>query len=129
MHPTHPSHPRTYSRGRRMRLGALAGAALALLAIASTALAADQTFTIDMKDYSYTPDQMTWHVGDTVTITLTNTSTAKTHEIMFGNGDLNYETDAFGQKHPHGWQTKLFDGPDQVHFVDHSMKGAIEIVD
>ena len=99
------------------RLAALAAAALTLLAIVPAAFAANESYDIAMKDYSYTPDHMTWHVGDTVTITLTNNATDKTHEIMFGKGDLNYETDSFGQKHPHGWTTKLFDSPDQLHFM------------
>ncbi len=91
--------------------------ALTLLAIASTALAANESYTIVMTDFSFEPDHMTWHVGDTVTIKLVNNSTDKTHEIMFGKGDLNYETDSFGKKYPHGWTTMLFDSPDQLHFM------------
>lgn len=99
-----------------LRLSFLA-AALTLLAIAPAAFAAHETYTIVMTNYKYTPDHMTWHVGDTVTIKLVNNSTDKTHEIMFGKGQLNYETDNFGKKYPHGWTTKLFDNPDQVHFM------------
>jgi len=113
---SHGNRSPASSRARRLHPAALA-AALALLAIAPAAFAADQTFAIVMADYSFTPDHMTWHVGDTVTIELTNNATDKDHEIMFGKGELNYETDDFGQKHPHGWQTKLFDSAGQLHFM------------
>lgn len=107
----------TRTPNARWRLVTLAAAALTLLTIASAAFAANESYNIVMTDYAYTPDHMTWHVGDTVTIKLTNNATDKTHEIMFGKGDLAYETDSFGAKHPHGWTTKLFDSPGQLHFM------------
>ena len=110
----HNGNRRSFTQGR---LIALAATALTLLAIVPSAFAANERYDVVMKDYSFTPDHMTWHVGDTVTITLTNNATDKTHEIMFGKGELNYETDSFGAKHPHGWTTKLFDSPDQLHFM------------
>ncbi len=84
--------------------------------VGSAAFAANETFNITMQDYSYTPNHMTWHVGDTVTITLTNKSTDKEHELLFGK-DVNYSTDSFGKKFPDGWKTPLFDSVDQVTFV------------
>ncbi|MEJ2359332.1 MAG: cupredoxin domain-containing protein, partial [Deinococcales bacterium] len=51
-----------------------------LFVAASTAFAQSgkvEKYTIVMKDYSYTPNKMTWHVGDTVQITLKNESTDK----------------------------------------------------
>lgn len=98
--------------------GLVVGIAALLLfaAVGSAAFAANETFNIVMKNYSYTPDHMTWHVGDTVTITLTNNSSDKDHELLMGK-DVNYSTDDFGKKYPDGWQTALFDNLDQVTFV------------
>lgn len=107
----------TRTPNARLRHVALAAASLTLLAVMPAAFAANENYTIGMTDYSFEPDHMTWHVGDTVTIKLVNNSTDKTHEIMFGKGDLNYETDSFGKEYPHGWTTKLFDSPDQIHFM------------
>ncbi len=111
------SAPRRRRTSAANRVLVLASAILALLLLVPAAFAANESYDIVMKNYSYTPDHMTWHVGDTVTLTLTNNSTDKTHEIMFGKGDLHYETDSFGAKHPHGWTTKLFDNPGELHFM------------
>jgi len=91
-------------------------ALLLFVAIGSAAFAANETFNIVMKDYSYTPNHMTWHVGDTVTITLTNKSTDKDHELLMGK-DVNYSTDSFGNKYPDGWKTPLFSDVGQVTFL------------
>ena len=117
MAPLTQTRSRAWRPAHRRNLLTLTVATLALFSIAPAAFAANESYDIVMTDYNYAPDHMTWHVGDTVTLTLENNSTSKTHEIMFGKGDLNYETDSFGQKHPHGWQTKLFDGPGQLHFM------------
>ena len=74
-----------------------------------------EKYTIVMKNYSYTPNKMTWHVGDTVQITLKNESTDKDHELLFGK-DVNYSTDSFGKKYPDGWKTPLFTDISQVQF-------------
>ena len=74
-----------------------------------------EKYTIVMKNYSYTPDKMTWHVGDTVEITLKNESPDKDHELLFGK-DVNYSTDSFGKKYPDGWKTPLFTDASQVTF-------------
>ena len=91
-------------------------AVLFFMVVGSAAFAANETFNITMQDYSYTPNEMTWHVGDTVTITLTNNSTDKDHELLMGK-DVNYSTDSFGNKYPDGWQTPLFTDLSQVTFV------------
>jgi len=74
-----------------------------------------EKYSIVMKDYSYTPNKMTWHVGDTVQITLKNESTDKAHELLMGK-DVNYSTDSFGKKYPDGWKTPLFTDASQVTF-------------
>ena len=90
-----------------------------LFVAASTAFAQSgnvEKYTIVMKDYSYTPNKMTWHVGDTVQITLKNESTDKEHELLMGK-DVNYSTDSFGKKFADGWKTPLFTDASQIQFV------------
>jgi len=112
--------PETPAMRRRLRLVALSVGMLGLLLAVPAALAQDtmqfdETYNITMKDYSYTPNQMTWHVGDLVKITLTNNSTDKEHEMLIGK-DVNYSTDSFGNKFPDGWQTTLFENASEVTF-------------
>ncbi|MEJ2291023.1 MAG: hypothetical protein P8Y05_04830, partial [Deinococcales bacterium] len=90
-----------------------------LFVAASTAFAQSgkvEKYTIVMKDYSYTPNKMTWHVGDTVQITLKNESTDKDHELLMGK-DVNYSTDSFGKKFADGWKTPLFTDASQIQFL------------
>ena len=114
-----PSYAKTTSVGTRgLRLIALAVVAAGLFVAGSAAFAQSgnvEKYTIVMKNYSYTPDKMTWHVGDTVQITLKNESTDKDHELLFGK-DVNYSTDSFGKKYPDGWKTALFTDISQVQF-------------
>lgn len=110
----------TSSTSRRLRALALAAMLMGLLMAVPAAFAQDnmqfdETYNISMKNYSYTPNEMTWHVGDLVKITLTNESTDKEHEMLVGK-DVNYSTDDFGNKYPDGWQTTLFESMDQVTF-------------
>ncbi len=74
-----------------------------------------ESYTIVMKNYSYTPDHMTWHVGDTVQITLKNDSADKSHEFLIGR-DVKYSKDAFGKKYPDGFKTVLLDSRKLVSF-------------
>ena len=113
------SYARTTSASMgKVRLLAVAVAVVGLLVAGSTAFAQSgkvEKYTIVMKDYSYTPNKMTWHVGDTVEITLKNESTDKAHELLMGK-DVNYSTDSFGKKYADGWQTPLFTDASQVQF-------------
>ena len=113
------SYARTTSAGmRRIRLIALAVVFAGLFVAGSAAFAQSgnvEKYSIVMKDYSYTPNSMTWHVGDTVQITLKNESTDKDHELLMGK-DVNYSTDSFGKKYPDGWQTPLFTDASQITF-------------
>ena len=108
---------------RRLRVGSglVAGvAALLMMAFLLPAAFAQggkvEKYTIVMKDYSYTPNKMTWHVGDTVQITLKNESTDKAHELLMGK-DVNYSTDSFGKKYADGWKTPLFTDASQIQFL------------
>lgn len=108
-------------RGKLSGGSGLGIAALVLLAFLLPAASAQgtgkvETYNIVMKDYSYTPNHMTWHVGDTVVINLKNESTDKAHELLFGK-DVNYSTDSFGKKFADGWKTALFDSVSQVTFT------------
>lgn len=65
-------------------------------------------FTLVETDYHFSPDHMTWTVGETVRITLKNESKnpATEHEFMMGK---NLETckSKFGNSHPCGWKQNL----------------------
>ncbi|MDP4154269.1 MAG: hypothetical protein Q8929_01415 [Bacillota bacterium] len=65
-------------------------------------------FVIDMTDYGFTPSAMTWHVGDTVTLTVRNTSEQGVmHEFMVGR-DPNEEDVGFGKTITDGFETDFF---------------------
>lgn len=65
-------------------------------------------FVINMTDYQFTPSSMTWHVGDTVTLTVRNSSTAGVnHEFMIGR-DPNEEDQGFGKTITDGFETDFF---------------------
>ncbi len=109
------------SKRSKVNSGFVGIAVLVLLAFLIPVASAQGTgkvekFDIVMKDYSYTPNHMTWHVGDTVIITMKNESTDKAHELLFGK-DVNYSTDSFGKKFADGWKTPLFTSVDQVRFT------------
>jgi plastocyanin len=114
------SYARTTSGSMRVvRFVAWMAVLAGLFVAASTAFAQGgkvEKYTIVMKDYSYTPNKMTWHVGDTVQITLKNESTDKDHELLMGK-DVNYSTDSFGKKYADGWKTPLFTDASQIQFL------------
>jgi len=62
--------------------------------------------TIVEKDYSFTPNQLTFTAGQTVRITLVNKSTDKTHEFLMGK-NLKKCKDNFGKTYACGWQNPL----------------------
>ncbi|MEJ2291111.1 MAG: hypothetical protein P8Y13_03765 [Deinococcales bacterium] len=102
-------------RGLVARLGLGAVLALGLLAAAAPMASATslpngsnvKTFTLVEKDYSFTPNHMTWKVGETVRITLKNEAkTNTTHEFMMGK-NLKTCTSSFGSSYPCGWKQPL----------------------
>lgn len=69
-------------------------------------------FIINMTDYQFTPSHMTWHVGDTVTLTVRNVSQSipgQIHEFMIGRIP-NTETTVFGKGYTDGFHIPFFKG-------------------
>lgn len=69
-------------------------------------------YTIEMTDYHFTPDTMTWRVGQRVTITLINDSESrppKPHEFMVGRGNRTDET-LLGKRYEDGYHVPFFAG-------------------
>lgn len=67
---------------------------------------------LDATDYAFSPSDVTWRVGERVTLTLQNDSQAnpgKAHELMMGRQPLLRET-AFGPRPIGGYETDFFDG-------------------
>lgn len=63
-------------------------------------------------DYGFSPDRMSWRVGDRVTLTFTNDSSGipgKQHELMMGRGPIAEET-VFGPHVVGGFETDFFEG-------------------
>lgn len=77
-----------------------------------------ESYTIKESDYTYKPDTMTWHVGDTVKLTIVNTSPNHAHMFMLGKKPLNMVTSSFGTSYPKGWKDTLLSGKSQVGFSD-----------
>ena len=71
--------------------------------------------TITEKDYSFTPNHLTFTAGETVRITLVNKSSDKTHEFLMGKG-LKHCKDNFGKSFACGWKTPLIPKDSQVIF-------------
>lgn len=68
-------------------------------------------FTIDMTDYAFTPKTMTWHVGETVDLTIINHSQATSgtlHEFMIGQKP-NEEDLGFGKTITDGFEKDFFE--------------------
>jgi hypothetical protein len=68
-------------------------------------------FTIDMTDYEFTPNTMTWHVGNIVTLTVKNDSQSiagTNHEFMIGRNP-NTGNEGFGKTITDGFETDFFD--------------------
>lgn len=74
-----------------------------------------KSITITEKDYSFTPNDLTFTEGETVRITLVNNSTDKTHEFLMGK-NLKHCTDNFGNKYACGWQDPLISKDSNVIF-------------
>jgi plastocyanin len=69
-------------------------------------------FLIDMTDYQFTPSTITWHVGDTVTLTVRNASDeGVVHEFMIGRNP-NEEDQGFGKTITDGFETDFFKNMD-----------------
>lgn len=79
-----------------------------------------ETFTIKETDYTYSPDSMTWHVGDTVKLTIENASKSDAHMFMMGKKPLNMVTSSFGREYPKGWKDTLLDKKGRVTFSNGS---------
>lgn len=70
------------------------------------------TYMISMTDYQFSPSEMTWRVGEKVTITLINQSQSKPgkpHEFMVGR-DPNVTSTVFGPQQGDGFATSPFTG-------------------
>ncbi|MEJ2289110.1 MAG: hypothetical protein P8Y02_10805 [Deinococcales bacterium] len=75
-----------------------------------------ESYTIKESDYTYKPDSMTWHVGDTVKLTVIDTSPKDPHMFMMGKKPLNMVTSSFGNSYPKGWKDTLLSKKSQVTF-------------
>lgn len=70
------------------------------------------SYRVSMTDYQFSPAQMTWRVGQKVTITLINESQSqpgKAHEFMVGR-DPNMANTVFGPQQEDGFATSPFTG-------------------
>jgi plastocyanin len=68
------------------KFSVLAFAALILVSCGGTAAELEPVaYTIDMKEYTFTPANLQLNVGEEVTLTMTNSGQLQ-HEIMFGRG-------------------------------------------
>ena len=59
---------------------------------------------------------MTWHVSDTVKLTIVNASSKDAHMFMMGKKPLNMVTSSFGTSYPKGWKETLLQSKSQVGF-------------
>ena len=69
-------------------------------------------FYVTETDYRFTPEQMTWRVGEQVTLTFVNRSEAhpgKTHEFMMGHVPRT-ESTPLGMRQMDGFQQDFFEG-------------------
>lgn len=102
------------TRSSKFVLLSLIAIALPIALAQSSSGGKTERYTITESDYTYSPDQMTWHVGDTVVLTVKNTSPKDPHMFMMGKKPLNYVKTSFGKKYPKGWGDTLFTKPGQV---------------
>lgn len=108
--------PKRTPGGRQLLVASLVAAALVAAGVAWSAAktppAGPTQTTIVMTDYQFSPNHLTWHVGDRVTLTVVNRSQAqppKPHEIMFGRGPMQKDG-PFGPVQGDGFQTALLAG-------------------
>ncbi len=94
----------------------LASLALPLAFAQSSSGGKTEHYTIKESDYTYKPDQMTWHVGDTVVLDIENSSPKDAHMFMMGKKPLNMVTSSFGKSFPKGWGDTLLSSDSQVSF-------------
>lgn len=113
--------------GRSVLGGAVALVLLAggMVAWAHNPQPTDQThYTIQMLDYAFRPSHMTWHVGETVTLTLVDESVShppKAHEFMVGRKP-NLKQTVFGPRHVDGFQVPFFKGMDVKVISGHDLQ-------
>ncbi|HKI56361.1 MAG TPA: hypothetical protein VKB31_04355 [Trueperaceae bacterium] len=124
-------------RGAKKLAAAVAALSLALLVLPSSLAATHlpknsnvHAFTIKETDYKFTPNHMTWYVGEKVRITLENESKspATQHEFLIGRGVAHSKT-KFGKSFPSGWKTNLLSNDAKVEWgqgkrIAHLQKGA-----
>lgn len=113
------SPPQPVSWGRSLGVSAVV---LALLAVAaavwvtgrpSVAYAPDGV-ALSGSDYGFSPERMTWRVGERVTLTFVNDSSGvpgKKHELMMGRGPVAEDT-VFGPHVVGGFESDFFEGVD-----------------
>ncbi|MEJ2289492.1 MAG: hypothetical protein P8Y02_12785 [Deinococcales bacterium] len=99
-----------------LALGLVALALPLALAQGNASSGKTESYTIKESDYTYQPDAMTWHVGDTVKLTIVNTSPKDAHMFMLGKKPLNMVTSSFGTSYPKGWKDTLLSSKSQVSF-------------
>jgi plastocyanin len=110
---------RIFHRLTRSRTYVLLGIVVLALPLAfaqSSSGGKTEHYTITESDYTYKPDQMTWHVGDTVVLTVKNTSPKDAHMFMMGKKPLNMVKSSFGKTFPKGWGDTLLSSDSQVSF-------------
>lgn len=69
-------------------------------------------YVINMTDYKFTPSKLTWHVGDTITLTVRNMSQSvpgQVHEFMIGRIPNTQKT-VFGTVYTDGFHVPFFKG-------------------
>lgn len=129
---------RRRGRHRRTKLAAIVGLLSLGLLVLPSGLAASHLptpgkvhkITIKETDYKFTPDHLTFTVGEIVRITLENASSnpATKHEFLMGKG-VKYSKTKFGRGHPAGWKTPLISNDIKFTFgsgkkIGHLQKGA-----
>lgn len=113
------------ARGRELRWGRTLASSAALLAVIAAIVAAALAaagepgyasgpgrILVEGTDYAFSPDRLTWTVGERVTLTFTNDSEGrpgKPHELMVGRTPAAAPT-AFGPALVGGFETDFFDG-------------------
>lgn len=117
VHDASPATPVAW--GRSVGVSAIV---LALLAVAAaiwvtgrpSSAYAPGGIALSGSDYGFSPERMTWRVGERVTLTLVNDSSGvpgKKHELMMGRGPVAEDT-VFGPRVVGGFERDFFEGVD-----------------